>query len=884
MRLRAYRALLWLFPREVREERGAHMERLFRDMCAEWEEEGRGLGPGFWLSIAADTARAAAGEWLSQSRDVTRSLAALTLGELMQSLFADVRFAIRQLVRQPMYSLTIVLLMTVGIAGNAAVFRIFNGLFLRPLPFESADRLVDLDETAPQWDLEFLNVAYRDFDTWRAENTTFDAMAVYDGGGGNFVADGAPRRVTYLQVTHDMDDVLGIEPVMGRFIGPEEDQPDGPRAALLSQGFWEQEYGSDPDVLGSTFTLNGYTIEVIGVLPPEARFAGEVDFWIPLRQDRSQWQGWGLNGIGRMRPGVTIEQARADLLAIHKAMIDDFEVNEISSPVVHSLRDRYLGDYRLGSGFLLGAVAVVLLIACANIAGLMSARSIARGPEMSVRLALGAPRARIVRQLLTESLVLAAVGAAAGTALGVWGSNALVAAMADQFPRWITFDLDARFLAFALGVTVLAALVFGLAPALQASARGAGRVTSRSTATASRRRGMSLLVSGEVALALALLVVGGLSMLDVQRLGRADPGFEAEGIVSYALTLPSVRYEDGDAVLAFTDEYLARLEAIPGVEHATVASTMPLSGHWGWFFAAEGAPPRAEDEANPVVLNRVVSPSYFDALGVRLTAGRTFDDFDGREEGAQVVVVNQTFVRTHLAHLADPIGARIHPGTDAPEAETDGWMTVVGVTRDVMHYGVDEEMRPGVYQPLRQLPRSGFTVGLKIRGDAAPALAAARALTVEMDPELPVYNVQTMTEQLEESLWVRRASSWLIGAFSTVALLLAVAGIYGVISYTVGQRTQEISIRMAMGAQQADVLRQVVRQGMGLVVIGAVVGLLLSFAGAGVVSGILVGVRATEPVVYGGVTLLLLAVAAAANYVPARRAAALDPMKALRGE
>ena len=882
--LSVYRSLLNLFPRDFREIRGREMERLFLDMSAEWVEENRRLGPRFWTSLVWDTGKEALSEWLSLCLDAIRSEMTQTMGEHMSSLVSDVRYAVRQLVRQPMYALTVVLLMTLGIAGNAAVFRAYNGLFLRPLPFENVEQLVDLDETAPQWDLEFLNIAYRDFDTWRAENSTFQSMAVISYGGGTLIAGGEPRRVSFLRASHDIDDVLQFEPILGRFYGPEEDHPDGPRAMLLTQGFWEQEFGGDPDVLGTTVSLNGVSIEIIGVLPPEANFFTSVDMWVPMRQVRTQFGGWGLSGIGRLKADATIEQARDDLTAIHKAMIDEFEVNEISSPVINSLRDRYLGDYRLGSGFMLAAVAIVLLIACANIAGLMFVCSLARGPEMAVRLALGAPRRRIVRQLLTEGLVLAVMGASAGAALGIWGSNALVAPLATQFPSWITFDLDGRFLLFTLTVTVAAAVLFGLAPALQASGhRGGASAGGRATASAARRRGMSLLVSGEVALALALLVVGGLSVLDVRQLGELDPGFDAEGLVSYSISLPFARYADADARSAFVDEYLPRLQAIPGVEHAAVASMMPLSGsHQGGFYMVDGAPARGDDEANPVVLNRVVSPSYFETAGIEFAAGRAFDDFDGREDGTRAIIVNERFVETHLAHLDNPVGSRVTWGTEIGDDAT--WLTVVGVTRDVKHYGLDQVVRPGVYQPLRQGPLGGFSVALRVRTESEAIVAEARAITAEMDSELPLYSIRNMTEQVDRSLFTRRAMSWLIGAFSTVALLLAIAGIYGVISYSVGQRTQEISVRMAMGAQKEDVLGQVVREGMGLVAIGVVIGLGISRAGAGLVSGILVGVDATNPMVYAGVTLVLLAVAGVANYVPARRAASLDPMRALRGE
>ncbi len=880
--LRACRTLLWLFPREFREARGPELTTLFSDMCAERDEAGKGLGIRFWASLIWDTSTQAVGEWVSLCRKGIGSVMAHGLGEHMFALIGDIRFAARQLLRQPTYSAMVVVLMALGIAGNAAVFRVFNGLFLRPLPFENAEQLVDINETAPKWDLEYLNIAYRDYAAWSRGNNTFHSMMVYRNAGGNFVGDGGAQRVDFLAVTHTVDEVLGLKPIMGRFFTPDEDHPDGPRVMMLSQAFWRQEYGAAPDVLGRMASVDGRQVEIIGVLPPEARFMDDADIWIPLGESEADFYGWGLSGMGRLNPGASVDQALSNLSAVHEAYMEEVDLVGVSSPVIAPLRDRYLGEYRLGGGFLLGAVGMVLLIACANIAALMSARAMSRAPEMAVRVAMGAPRGRIIRQLLTESMVLASIGGAVGLALGTWGSNALVAPLADQFPSFITFDLDVRFLGFTLAVTMGAALLFGLAPALRASgSSGAARITNRSTTSSRDRKIMSWLVTGEVAMALTLLVVGGLSMLDAHRLGQVDPGFDAEGVMAYQIELPSIRYEDEEAQLAFVSSYLERLEAIPGVESATVASDLPLSGHWGWFYVVDGAPVRTEEEGNPVVLNRAVSPSYFETMGVVLKAGRVFDDFDGRE-GSEVVIVNETFVRTHMSHLPTPVGARIAPGTSVSDEST--WFTVVGVTRDVKHYGVDEEMRPGVYVPIQQLPRAHFLVALKTRGDRAAALSAARTVTAEMDVELPLYDVESMTERMDASLLTRRATSWLIGAFSGVALLLAMAGIYGVISYSVGQRRQEISIRMAMGARQQQVLRQVLQQGMVLVGLGVALGLGISLAGAGLVSGILVGVDATEPLVYLVVTGILVGVAALANYLPARRAAAMNPMRALRGE
>ncbi len=859
------------------------MERMFSELRETWQVERSGTVLGFWLRVVVDVLRGSMAEWLSLVSARTESATAVARSEPMSDFLADVRYAWRQVVRRPLYAGLIFLLMSVGIAGNTAMFRIFDGLFLRPLPFTDADLLMDLDETAPAWELEYVGVAYPDFVEWRRSNRTFASMAVYSESGANFGGEGPSERITVVQSSHDLAQVLGIEPVLGRFYTAEEDVPDGPDVALLTEGFWAERFAREPEVLGRSISLNGRAFEIVGVLPPEARFVSEAQVWVPLQENPEQGSGWYLTGLGRLTPEATIEQALADLTSVHRGMIETRSVNETTSPVISPLRDRYLGEFRLGSGLLLAAVGIVLLIACANIAGLMLARSLTRAPEMSVRRALGAPRSRLVRQLLTESALLALLGAAAGSGLGMWGSGALVVAMRDRFPAWVTFDLDLRFLGFILGLTAGATLVFGLTPALRSARDTALATGGRATASIARRRGLGLLVAGEVALALVLLVVGGLSALDVWRLGRVDPGFQVEGTTGFALALPAARYPDADARLAFQDTYLEKLRATPGVESATLATILPLSGHMGYFFVVEGDPPPAEGEPNPVVLNRAVSPGYFQTMGVQLLAGRVFDDFDGRDDGDDVIIVNETFARTRLGGAESALGRRVAVGTGMPDSD-EAWITVIGVTRDVRHYGVDEPMRPGVYQPLRQLPRATFQVALRFAGSDADAVSTARRVTSELDPELPLYSVRTMSEAMDRSLWTRRATSWLIGTFSAVALLLAVAGLYGVISYSVGQRSREISVRMAVGAQHGQVMAQVVRQGMTLVAAGAGVGVLASMAVGGLVAGILVDVSPREPVVYLGVIGVLFGVAALANYLPARRAARLDPTVALREE
>ncbi len=806
-----------------------------------------------------------------------------TWSDIMQSVIHDVRYAFRTLFRQPAYALTVIGMLTLGIAGNTAIFSVFNGLFLRPLPFPEPGQLVNFDETAPRWDLEYVGMAYPDFDAWREHNQSFQDMAVVDEQSFAVSLQGKAQRVTGAEVTHDLAAVLGIRPVLGRNISPEEDRHGGERVVMLGHGFWQREFGGETDVLGNTLNLDGRPYTIIGVLPPEAVFVNDADLWVPLATDVTQSEGsWYLEGIGRLKPGVTVEAALEDLTRIHKNMIEDRPVNEITSPVVMPVLDRFLGEYRLGTTAMLGAVGMVLLIACANIAGLTLARSIARSREMGIRLAVGAQRRRIAQQLLTESLVLAVAGAIPGLALGYAGTTAMMAMMPDLLPSWITFDIDHRVVLFTLSLTMGAALVFGLVPALHASrsnVRGVLQASSgRSTETALKRRSLSALVVGEIALALVLLIVTGLSVLDVRALLNVDPGFTADNVLTYRLRLPSERYGDGEQRVAFFAEHLEQIRALPGVEAAGAASARPLGGHQGNFFKIENAPPLGPEEQNPVILNRVVSPGYLDAIGVTLLSGRDFTESDGRDEGSLAVIVNETFARRFWPD-ADPIGKRIsYRGDSSP------WMTVVGVTHDTKHYGLDTPMRPGVFQPHPQ--RDGGSMAIVVRSSVDPLslVNSVRRLVQARDPELPVDNVTTMSEALDESLWARRAASWLAAIFSAVALIMAVGGIYGVISYGVSQRTHEISIRIALGAQGGQVLRHVMRQGFMLVLLGVVLGLGGAYAAAHAISPVLFGVDPGDLRVYGVVTLILGAVTLLANFLPARRAAGLDPMSGLRGE
>jgi predicted permease len=452
--------------------------------------------------------------------------------------------------------------------------------------------------------------------------------------------------------------------------------------------------------------------------------------------------------------------------------------------------------------------------------------------------------------------------------------------MPEDVPRWISFHSDARVVLFTFGLVAAAAVMAGLAPAFQASRADPGvalqDATHRSTATGGRRRVLSSLVVGEVALALVLLVVAGLSIRDFQALQAVDPGFRPDGVLTFRVDLPGAAYGEAEDRLLFMEGYTERLGALPGVEVAAVANVVPLAGHWGMGFQVENAPPRDPDEPTPIILNRVASPGYFQAMGVTLQSGRLFTAMDGREEENRVVIVNETAVRRFFPPDQDPVGARARYGDESP------WMTVVGVTRDVKHYGQDEEMRPGVYVPLAQYVIDGPIFVMRTSLDPTSLVAPARRALQELDPNLPIYDVHTMSDRVAESQWVRQASSWLFAVFSGLALILAVGGIYGVISYGVNQRAFELSIRMALGAESGQVLGLVMRQGMLLVGIGTVIGLTGAYAAARGLSALFFGVDAMDPLVYGGVTVLLVGIAVVANLFPARRASKTEPMQSLR--
>jgi len=801
----------------------------------------------------------------------------------MSALYYDVRHACRSLTREPTYAVMVVAMMVLAVAANAAVFRVYNGLFLRPLPFAESERLVDLDTRAPQWNLDYTAVAYADFAAWREGNRTFEAMGVYGTTGASIQSTDGARRVSLVRATHDLAAALGIEPVVGRLFTEAEDVPDGPSVAVLSHGLWVRDYAGDATVVGRSVTLDDRAFHIVGVLPPEASFVEDADLWIPLQDNPDEHEAFSYQGVGRLHEDVTLGAAEEDLTRIHKALVDRWSVNERTFPVVSSLRERYLGDARTGLHVIFGAVGVVLLLACANIAGLTLVRALARRREIGIRLAMGAARGRVVRHLFVESTVLSVVGGTGGAVAGAWLSGVMVSRLEGQFPAWIRFDVDGRFVLFTVGLTAVTAILFGMFPALRMSridpSESFHGSMARGTATRRRVRATNLLVGGQVVLACVLLVVTGVTLRDVQALARVDPGFRTEGVLAYTVELPSERFPTSEERVGFWTRHLDRVRSVPGVVSAGATTILPLRGHSGYFFEAEGASERREGDANPVVLVRAVTPGYLETMDVGIVRGRSFTASDGREDGTGVAAVNETFVREFLGHVEDPIGARIRTGSG-------DWWTVVAVTADTKHYGLDRPMRPGLWVPLPQLPWSASAMSAAIRAAGEPTTLTGplRDVLDEQAPGVAMFRVTTMAEIMGDALWARRASMWLMLGFAGAALTLAVAGVYGVVSYGVRQRAQEIGIRMAMGARSGQVARKVFRDGLVVVGGGTVLGLAVAFGIGPLLTSTLFVADPRDPWVFAGVLVTFPTVAALATLVPARRAASLDPMGVLRRE
>ena len=877
---RLYRRILVLAPRRLREEHGSDMAELFLLRWREARARGRGARATAWAHALADVLGESARAMRPGRFVGERGRKAARRRNLM--IGSDVRCAVRSLLRQRLATSLIVAMLALGIAANVAVFGLVNGLFLRPFPFPHPERLVYVNEKAPRWNLEEVGITFPDLVQWRKEQRLFEGLAFYDTARFNLSDGSKADRIPGAQVTHEFAEVLGVRLALGRFFTAPEDRPGGPPVVVLGHGLWKERFGGDERVLGRTLRLDGVARTIVGVMPEEGGFPGGVRLLVPLAADPSEEGGQSYSGqaIGRMKPGVTVEQAEADLLRVQQPIWEARDKEKVVSPFVRPLHEYSVRDYKAAASALSAGVALLLLVACANVASLMLARALARRREMAIRVAVGAGGLRLLGQLFVENLLLAAAGGGLGLAGGYWALRALVGAVPDEVPRWAVFGLDVRVAAFTIAVTVATVLLFGWAPALHAlrdDLRSAmSTAASGTTASPRGRWTLRALVGGEFALAALLLVCGGLLMQAFDRVRRVDPGFEPRGVLTFGLHLPTATYPDPARRLAFWEELVGRLREIPGVESVGAVTCPPLGCHTGGFFQIEGRPPRAEREQDPVVLYRFATPDYFKTMGVRLKAGRLLDDHDGRRGGPLAVIANETFVRELLPGVSDPVGQRLRQGSNDP------WATVVGMVGDVRHYGLERPMRPGLYFPLPQSPEEGLTLALKTHGEPGTLAGPARAAVQALDPDLGLYQVRTMEEALRQSLAGRATYSWMLAVFALLALVLALGGTYGVTAYLATQRAREIGIRLALGARTGDIRRTVLAGSVVVVGSGIGLGVLGSMGVARLLSSLLFGVAPHDLAALGGATALLACTSLAANWMSAARAARVDPMSILR--
>jgi putative ABC transport system permease protein len=809
----------------------------------------------------------------------------------MESFWQDLRFGLRQLLVKPGFTAIATLSLALGIGANTAIFSLVDAVLLRPLPFHDPDRLAIVWEDAAKIGFPRNTPAPANYADWKAQNQVFEDMAALNWRVYNLTDEGEPEKVEAQGVTANFFTLLGVKPELGRVFTQDEDKPDGNKVALLSYGLWRRRFGGDPGLIGKEILLDGQKHTVIGVAPPGFQFLSkETSLWVPMAfspQELANRGGHYLTVVARMKPGVGLRQANADIAAIMQRINRDNPQSwsgfELGSIVV-SLREQLAGDVRPALIVLLVAVGFVLLIACSNIANLLLSRGSARYREIAVRAALGAGRNRIVRQLLTESVLLAVAGGVSGLFLAWLSFSFLKQIIPVAMALNAGIRIDAKVFAFTLLLSLLTGIIFGLAPALQAAKVDLNEALKQSGGRggtgAGHRRLRNTLVVIEIALALVLLVGAGLLIQAFLRLRSLDIGVNSENALTLRTTLPRNKYSELPKRDAFYRRVLESVRALPGVVSAGYTTAAPLTWKGGTNgFTIEGREQGPGQDAQ----NRQISAGYLETLGVKLQRGRFFDGRDDTQ-AQPVAIINETMARQFWPG-ENPLNKRFKLG---PVGSPRPWITIVGVIGDIKDMGLEAPAKAEMFLPYQQLPDMLWNMPrdliVRVTGDPMSVAAAARQAIWSVDPGQPVSNIRTMDEILAEEVAQRRIGMTLLAAFAALALALASLGIYGVLSYSVAQRTQEIGIRMALGAGRKEVLRIVLADGMRLATAGVVIGLGVSLALTRLMAGLLFGVSASDPLTLAGVTLLLITVALVACFIPARRATKVDPMAVLRGE
>lgn len=815
-------------------------------------------------------------------------------GGWLEAFLQDLRYGARMLLKQPGFSLIAVLTLSLGVGANSAIFSVVNTVLLRPLPLPEPEQLITFWHSAPAKGINELNLTHRFFVFYRERSHVFEKLAGYEGASLTLTGAGEPELLPGARVTHGYFETLGRGPLCGRSFLPEEDAPGKNAVVVLSHELWQRRFNGDPGVVGRAIKLNDQSQVVVGIMPPGFDFPhpaergdipDHVQFWIPYGMSPQNFSSWNMSAIGRLKNGQTtaaaereVTTAWADFARAHQAELGPNSIGPDATAVATRYERHLSREARTPLLVLLGAVAFVLLIACANLANLLLARATARANEFAVRQCLGASASRIARQLLTESLLLAFAGAAGGLALAVWGLNALRGMSAAGVPRLELVRLDWRVLLFTLALTLFTGLLCGFAPALRSARidlQSSIKEGSRGTASASNRRLNNTFAATQLALSLVLLIGAALLLQSFRNLVAVNPGFQPEKMLMGQLFLPSSRYPGNPQVLSFYDQLLERVGALPGVRAAGISQVSPFSGRGqGGPYTVEGQELREGDPAQLAQLRRTTL-DYFAAMGMPILKGRAFAPSDD-DKAPPVVIIDEALARAHWPQ-ADPIGRRLRIGGDRV-------LTIVGVVPSVKYRSLNEEIRPHIYRPMPQWVSRGATLVVRAANDSAGLILAVRREVARLDPDLPFFKVGTVEEAMAQTLSAKRFVNLLLAGFAALALLLALLGVYGVMSLNVGGRTNEFGVRLALGARRGDLLWLVAAQGMRLALAGAAAGLAGAFALTRLLETLLFGVKTTDPLIFAGAAVALSLTVLAACYIPARRAAKVDPVTALRSQ